>query len=198
MVLSIIQKSYLPTARLLFEIEQNEQRFMRQNTLQQSLFDFFVVPLVAPPVPKILTQSIVYGKKVSEAEFSVLHFGQPLIKEFSLVRLIAIFAWITLFIYGALRALFLDRNIVCAAMIVFLVFQLVLHTFYGDSPFLYSAHFVPTMVLLGGYGLAGMRGIQLRFSTFILFLVSIAFAFLNFRSLLASFGVGMSYMALNG
>ena len=60
--------------------------------------------------------------------------------------------WTFLLLNGVSAAL-QKSDKTCIALIVFVVFQFFLHFVYGDSPFLYSAHYTPVLLLIGGYGL---------------------------------------------
>ncbi len=78
----------------------------------------------------------------------------PLDFHYSPLGWIASGLWMALLMTG-FKAGFSSERIDCKIsriLFIFVGFQLLLHTFYGDFPFLYSMHFLPVLVLIIGFG----------------------------------------------
>jgi hypothetical protein len=205
LIFSVVQKSYLPSANV-FPNMQHEKKFINTNYFpMNAIYDFFVTPIVAPFTPVLLnnaTQLNSYRRTLKLDKNGnptlQLHFKSPSMINISPLRFGAGLVWIVFLANGIYMGLFSQRNITCTALTVFLVFQFFLHLFYGDSPFLYSAHYAPVMTLLAGYGLAVANKLNssLSISLFSLFVGSIFF--LNIDILFKSFGIGLFYVSSLG
>lgn len=205
LIFSVVQKSYLPSANV-FPNMQHEKKFINTNYFpMNAIYDFFVTPIVAPFTPVLLnnaTQLNSYRRTLKLDKNGnptlQLHFKSPSMINISPLRFGAGLVWIVFLANGIYMGLFSQRNITCTALTVFLVFQFFLHLFYGDSPFLYSAHYAPVMILLAGYGLAVANKLNssLSISLFSLFVGSIFF--LNIDILFKSFGIGLFYVSSLG
>ena len=93
---------------------------------------------------------LVYGIVAPSADYQ-----QQLVSGFLRYGVIG---WMTVVLWGVvlscgIAALFMqkDRNHFAIPLVVFLFAQAILHTVYGDEPFLYSAHFVPVLVLVSAF-----------------------------------------------
>ena len=130
----------------------------------------------------------------NENKLKQLHFDVPRLSNIHPLSLLAAITWVLLLLNGVYTAL-LKRNKTCIALIVFIAFQFSLHFIYGDSPFLYSAHYTPSLILVAGYGLtrdiskAGRDFLKTLGLTLIIFLFFHNIAILN-----KSFAIGKLYM----
>jgi hypothetical protein len=71
---------------------------------------------------------------------------------------VAIVSWFLLLFQGAF-CLFKTRNAtkLSKTLLYFLLFQFLLHLFYGDNPFLYCAHFMFALIVVASYSFQGQR-----------------------------------------
>lgn len=76
--------------------------------------------------------------------------------ELDLLRLVSISCWLLLFFVGLRKVLrSAQKNIFTKVLLSFVLFQFLLHLFYGDHPFLYSAHYFPALIIIASYSLYG-------------------------------------------
>jgi len=180
-LLLIAQKSYLPSAGLPFQL-QNEKNHVRLKIKPVDRFyQFFIVP-VAPLSPPRMSSS--------QLEFSPWYVDRLLP-----LRALVALAWSALLLIGIRSALLTHVNRLSIALVVFLGLQFLLHVFYGDTPFLYSAHYLPIMTILAGFGVASASKSFcwiLSFSMLVLIAVGLP---LNILCLLDAFGRGSAYLA---
>jgi hypothetical protein len=141
--LSIIQKSYLPSANYFFSRSvAAEKNYIPSNTdprasLPGRVLDFTIYTGVAPTKPIRTYGSIIYS--YSSNVFTGFHS-------------IPAICWISLVSFGSIELFRNSRTSFAKALLLFLLTQLSLHVFYGDQPFLYSAHFLPGFILLISLG----------------------------------------------
>ena len=200
-LLSVVQKAYLPNAQLGEINLLGERKFIKRSFLPlNSLYGFFVTPVIAPSSPSLVnlnnldrTTQDIYGKTMLQ-----LHFEVPTMEDASLLRSGVALTWMFFLINGVYVAWFRRRNATCIALIIFLVFQFFLHSIYGDSPFLYSAHYVPVMFLIAGYGLNSFRKSGSRLILLLAFLLTTILGILNVDALLSSFDIGLTYIDVTG
>ena len=80
--------------------------------------------------------------------------------DFTSIGALAALAWCTMLVLAVKETigsrLWQDRLLRTA--LLFLLYQLALHMFYGDEPFLYSAHFLPSFMIIVATGLAESNG----------------------------------------
>lgn len=100
-------------------------------------------------VQRILSY-LVYGIVAPTAEYQ-----QQLVSGFlsyGIIGWIAVVLWSVILSYGIVALLMQkDRSRFAIPLLFFLFSQAVLHIVYGDEPFLYSAHFVPVLVLVSAF-----------------------------------------------
>ena len=198
LILSMVQKSYMPTSRILFVLGNNESQYIKRDVRPLEMFyNFTAIPVIAPSFPGLVREKEIFGSKLGVKEETQLHFGSQVSNTVSGLRCVAIILWLAFFLNGLYKSFISRRNETCIALTVFLMFEFILHSFYGDSPFLYSAHFVPVMVIICGYSLVHVDNelewlARLKFPLFAL-MIFLAF-FLNLDSLFNSFDVGREYL----
>ena len=220
-VLFIIQKSYLPPAGSFINLK-GEGRWVRTTYRPlDTLYKFFVIPIIAPSAPDLINVSNLNrptydldGKKMLQLHFGMptsdddaelfkrmprFDFSAPVIgDDMSLLHRGVALTWTLFLLNGIHAALLRRRNETCIALIAFIGIQFTLHSLYGDTPFLYSAHYAPAMALIAGYGLLAFRPPRLQFLIPIEVLL-IAFLFaLNTGALLGSFNAGVDYLLRQG
>ena len=180
-VLIIAQKSYLPSAGLPFQLREEKEHIKVKIAAIDRFYQFFIAP-VAPLSPPRMSSS-------------QLEFNPWAVDRLLPLRAVVALAWTILLFIGIRSALLTHANRLSIALITFLGLQLLLHTFYGDTPFLYSAHYSPVMVLLAGFGIANASKSSYRFLSFLTSVVIIVGLPLNILCLLDAFGVGSAYLA---
>ena len=125
-------------------------------------------------------------------------FEIPLTLNTTNLRMSAALAWILFLMNGIYSAFFRRQNATCLALVIFLVTQFFLHLLYGDTPFLYSAHYVPIMILIGGYGLIDMPNLSKKiFSLGVVAVAAVVFV-MNLKSFLVSIDLGVEYLLKYG
>ena len=69
---------------------------------------------------------------------------------YSLIGFTGLLLWIYFLVVGSWYSFVNIKNgcITTKVAIIFLIFQLIIHTIYGDFPFLYSSHFIPVFMVL--------------------------------------------------
>ncbi|MCP9900594.1 hypothetical protein KBZ12_09360 [Cyanobium sp. Cruz CV13-4-11] len=184
-LLICVQKAYLPSAGLPFQLGEERTYIKRSVRPFETAYQFFVAP-VAP-----LTPSVIIG----EGRYSQFTFALPGWSDISLLRISTATAWLALLFNGIYAALSRRDNSVSIALACFLGFQFLLHSFYGDSPFLYSAHYVPAMVLLAGYGLTAMPEAHKKSITLLVYVLALILLPLNLVYLYESFKLGVAHLA---
>lgn len=76
--------------------------------------------------------------------------------ELDLVRLVSTSCWLLLFFVGLRKVLrSAKKSTFTKVLLSFVLFQFLLHLFYGDHPFLYSAHYFPALIIIASYSLYG-------------------------------------------
>ncbi|MFT4856666.1 MAG: hypothetical protein ACI8YP_002608 [Algoriphagus sp.] len=75
---------------------------------------------------------------------------------YNISALIAIACWVTLVLGGVIK---IFRSITISqlaqTLLLFILFQFLLHLFYGEFAFLYSAHYAPALVIIASYSFQG-------------------------------------------
>ena len=149
LVLSFLQKSYLPSANYFFDRSvAGERHFVPTSTdprgsLPGRALDFAVYTGV---VPDKLIRMI---RPTNGIPGMFLPYS---LKIFTGLSSIPVLCWIALISIGSIE---LFRNFelnFAKALFSFILIQFALHMFYGDQPFLYSAHFLPGFILLISLG----------------------------------------------
>ena len=179
-ILLIAQKSYLPSAGLPFQLREEKRYIKVKIAAVDRFYQFFIVP-VAPLSPPRMSSS--------QLEFTPWAVDRVLP-----LRALVALAWTILLIIGIRSAVLTHPNRLSIALITFLGLQLLLHIFYGESPFLYSAHYLPVMILLAGFGIANASKGSYRFLFFLTSVVIIVGLPLNILCLIDAFGLGSTYL----
>ena len=200
-MLSIVQKSYINSSSLPFQVRGEKTWINFDNPPAENLYQFFVAPIVPLSPPILVEECFNCNEDRSNfrdetgKEFYQLHFAFPRLNDIHLINTFAGIAWISLFLNGVYMAL-QKRDKTCVALIAFAVFQFFLHFVYGDSPFLYSAHYAPALFLIAGYGLTRevSKPHRIFLNSFTLVLVGFLFS-CNMTMLSKSFMIGETYMA---
>jgi hypothetical protein len=180
-ILIIAQKSYLPTAGLPFQLRQERRYIKTRVAVVDRFYHFFIAP-VAPLSPPRMSSS-------------QLEFTPWAVDRLLPLRAAVAIAWTILLFIGIRSALITHANRLSIALTTFLGLQLLLHTFYGDTPFLYSAHYMPVMIVLVGFGIANANKSSYRFLSFLVSVVITVGFPLNILCLLDAFGLGSAYLA---
>lgn len=180
-LLIIAQKSYLPSAGLPFQLREEKNYVQVKIKPVDRFYQFFIAP-VAPLSPPRMSSS--------QLEFSPWYVDRLLP-----LRALVALAWSVLLFIGIRSALLTHVNRLSTALVVFLGLQFLLHVFYGDTPFLYSAHYLPIMTILAGFGVASSsRSFYWVLSFLMLVLIAVGLP-LNILCLLDAFGRGSAYLA---
>ena len=81
---------------------------------------------------------------------------RPDLFKYSIFGWLSISCWFTLLIGGLVR-IFQSRPLgkLAKTLLLFILFQFLLHMFYGDRPFIYSAHYTAALVIISSYSLHG-------------------------------------------
>jgi hypothetical protein len=144
--IAVLQVALYPTSGLFFDLfGMREERRYIGISLHSVLFrpfDFlfsgFVLPL--PPYQGELTSEMLWRNSL------VWPTARP-----EILRAVAVLSALLLlagaYVVAAWRFATGDRVWIDRLVAGFLVFELALHTVYGDTPFLYSFHFVPFLIL---------------------------------------------------
>ena len=200
-MLSIVQNSYIKKASLPFQIIGEKSWINFDNPPVENFYQFFVAPVVPLSSPMLVRQcpncnidrSYLVDKLGKERQ--QLSFGLPSLSNIDPLGALAGIGWAFLLLNGVSAAL-QKSDKTCIALIAFAVFQFFLHFVYGDSPFLYSAHYTPVLVLIAGYGLTRevSKPYRILLNSFVLALIGLLFS-CNIAMLNNSFVIGESYMA---
>ena len=180
--LSIVQRIYVPTATFFWRpfSVKSESSYMSiaLNRIPARTIDFFVHPAIAPD-----SSFVVDNKTISFLDASNLK-PSALIG----VRAVAAGVWGILLLAGLIALLRRGTNsgktnTPFSAISIFLASQYFMHMIYGDSPFLYSAHFIPVMVMFIGFSLGDQNPPWSRQIARVLMLLFIIIAFpMNIQS----------------
>lgn len=106
---------------------------------------FFLFDLFMPPIPPFSVAEYVQGKELS-VQFLRLFSMSPAVLAMLLV-------WVVILLFGLRTALTSNTNktfvnVVC----LFVLFQLAFHFVWGDEIFLYSANFLPALIIIASFG----------------------------------------------
>lgn len=146
-ILSIVQKSYIPTSRF-FWIPANAKGESTWLSLRPDIISRTMHFVVSPAI--ITTNPVIKNRIILLPEAGI----KPKTALWWL-RSLAAALWLLLLAGGILSMIQTDSNAdLTRALSVFIGSEYILHLVYGDSPFLYSAHYLPAMVVLVGLSLA--------------------------------------------
>lgn len=183
--LIIVQKVYLPSAGLPFQLDEERNYVIWSFRPLQRAYQFFVAPITP------LASSVLIGEG-KNTQFAFILTGSS---EITLLRICTALAWLALLLIGIYTALSRRNGSVGIVLAFFLGFQFILHSLYGDSPFLYSAHYVPAMILLAGYGLTSLPENQRKLITLLIFALALILFPLNLGYLSETFELGVAHLA---
>ncbi len=175
--LAILQKSYLPKTTAFWNLGllEGEKKFLAKSSMNQlsslrgRALDMAFYGAVAPPTPL----------KFSDPNLAAIHHPS-LIYEYSArifrgPHLVPAIAWTLLLGAGIASMALAGWTTLSSAIAIFLGFQFLLHGFYGNQPFLYTAHFTPFLILVSahgfrpGMGAATLKALRMAAVLFILF-----------------------------
>ena len=150
------------------------------NKIPARTIDFFVHPAIAPDSSFVVANKTISFLDASNLNSSALHGSRALAAVVWVILLFA--ALITLITRGITSG---KTSQALWAISIFLLGQYGLHLIYGDSPFLYSAQFLPPMIMLIGFVLSDSNAAWLKWITRALILLFIGIAFpLNIQAFL--------------
>ena len=144
---SIIQQSIYPTSTYFFDFlgQKEELGYVMRNfnTTQFRFFDFFVSGFIIP-----LNNQITLPVSTEKLWLSFYNTDLFASKRMALFTIMTIVILILSYI-ASLYAFYKQKNKdpINQSILIFLGFELVLHLFYGDSPFLYSLNFTPLIII---------------------------------------------------
>lgn len=188
-LLALLQKLLLPTAALFFipQSFSNEKQYLAGPSLER-IINFLIYTGVASEPERLLQLTTSSGGQESLGAW--VRSGAP-ITLLQPLRLLAATSWLLLTLNGLRQALPGSllapraRQLARIAALV-LLFELGFHQVWGDEPFLYSAHYLPTFIVLIGLGLAGRH----RRAARVLAVVFVICAFAtNLQALLGAAGL---------
>lgn len=144
---SIIQQSIYPTSIFFFDLlsHKEELNYIAKDfgVDEFRLFDFFISGFIVP-----LNNEI--SLPITTANLWQRFYTVDLMasKKMTLLTI----STITILVAAYLTSLFaffkqFDKNTISLSILYFIVFELVLHLFYGDAPFLYSLNFTPLIIV---------------------------------------------------
>ncbi len=144
---AIIQQSIYPTSVFFFDVLSHKEELSYIvkdfNVVGFRLFDFFIsgfiVPLNKEIVAPITTDNL--WQRFYAVDFLAT-------KKMTLLTLSTFTVLITAYLMS-LGAFFnsIKKSIISQSILYFIGFELVLHLFYGDTPFLYSLNFTPLIIV---------------------------------------------------
>lgn len=106
---------------------------------------FFVYPAV---VSKVIVSSTKNGKSLLEVRSEYF--------KYNVFGWVSIICWFTLLCGGIVKIFRKPKTGKLAkTLIIFILYQFLLHMFYGDGPFLYSSHYIAALVIMASYSLHG-------------------------------------------
>ena len=144
-LISVMQKILYPTSDYFFNMVslQEEKTYIVDSVsaLPFRFYDFivsgFLIPAAAPAGAPL-------DSKALWADFAPKLFSGTKI---AVVALVATTMVVALFLTSVSSFLFRDKIAIQKIISLFLCFQLALHMVYGDTPFLYSLHFTPMLII---------------------------------------------------
>lgn len=142
--ISLIQKNIYTSATHFFDPSRifNDVSHINFDILKlpYKLFDFFISGFVIPITPKStypLDTYQIWG------QFFLLENGNRV----TLATFLSIFLLTFLIMRSLIYYFKLKKNFSMRIILYFLIFQLVLHSIFGYTPFLYSYHFIPLLII---------------------------------------------------
>jgi hypothetical protein len=165
---AIVQKLFAPSAELFFmpNALSEEIKYVALgdlSTVGWRIVGCWLFSAVAPlPYPQWNDQALMWWVSFQSANLSSL----------GAIGSIALLSWIAMLLLGAIGMIRTkSMYTVSSATILFLLLQTLLHSVYGDYPFLYSAHLLPAFMFLCALGFLGLPSIFSR-AAFAIFILS--------------------------
>lgn len=157
-ILSLLQKTVYPTATHFYDFIhlRGEGGYVVKSIsdIPFRIFDFFytgfVLPIQASQTLPVMPKPV----------WQVFFAGQAVGVRYN-VAVYAVLAMVSALIVASVWTYLRSERDICGSLIFsFLCFQLLLHSIYGDTPFLYSYHFTPFIVLfIARYPLGALKAI---------------------------------------
>ena len=156
--LALVQKLWIPSASLFLSPEAlvREKTYMAIDTPPgemithyfNRLVNFWIFPAVNP-APRLFHWTYQAGGQFAQIANSE-------VENLSSSGAVAAFSWIVLLAGGFLGMIYHpELRMFSLTLIGYLAGQMLLHLVYGDEPFLYSAHFMPAMIMVISFGFLG-------------------------------------------
>ena len=144
---SIIQQSIYPTSGYFFDFlgQKEELGYVTRNlnNTQFRLFDFLVSGFIIPLNNQITLP--VSTEKLWQSFYSVELFSFKLMTYLTIIVIALLISSYLISLYAFYKQK--NKDPINQSILIFLGFELVLHLFYGDSPFLYSLNFTPLIII---------------------------------------------------
>ena len=144
---SIIQQSIYPTSAYFFDFlgQKEELGYVTRNlsTTTFRLFDFFVSGFIIP-LNKEITLPVSTAKLWQSFYIEEL-FSFKLMTYLTVIIIVILISSYLISLYAFYKQK--TKDAINQSILIFLGFELVLHLFYGDSPFLYSLNFTPLIII---------------------------------------------------
>lgn len=146
-IAALVQQSIYPTSTYFFDVlgyqEELDYIIKDLSSTQFRLFDFLMSGFILP-----LTNDIslpITTAHLWQQFFSVEFLASKRMMLFTILTMATIAATYLLALYGFFKNK--QKNKISQSILFFLGFELVLHLFYGDDPFLYSLNFTPLIII---------------------------------------------------
>ena len=144
---SIIQQSIYPTSGYFFDFlgQKEELGYVTRNlnNTQFRLFDFLVSGFIIPLNNQITLP--VSTEKLWQSFYSVELFSFKLMTYLTIIIIAILISSYLISLYAFYKKK--TKDPINQSILIFLGFELALHLFYGDSPFLYSLNFTPLIII---------------------------------------------------
>ena len=144
---SIIQQSIYPTSTYFFDFlgQKEELGYVMRNfsTTQFRFFDFFVSGFIIPLNNQITLP--VSTEKLWLSFYNTDLFASKRLAFFTIMTIVILISSYIASLYAFYKQK--TKDSINQSILIFLGFELVLHLFYGDSPFLYSLNFTPLIII---------------------------------------------------
>ena len=144
---SIIQQSIYPTSAYFFDFlgQKDELGYVVKDlsSTEFRLFDFLVSGFIVPLNNEITLP--ITTAKLWHSFYSIDLFATKRMTIFTIITIVTLISTylISLFAFYNQKT----KDPINQSILIFLGFELVLHLFYGDSPFLYSLNFTPLIII---------------------------------------------------
>lgn len=144
---SIIQQSIYPTSIFFFDLSSHKEEL---NYIAKDfgidkfrLFDFFISGFIVPLNNEINLP--ITTANLWERFYTVDFMASKKMTILTILTITTLVAAYLLSLYAFVKQF--DKNSISLSILLFIGFELVLHLFYGDAPFLYSLNFMPLIIV---------------------------------------------------